>query len=383
MEILFLAHRAPFPPNRGDRIRSYNILKHLAERARVHLVAFTDDGAGLAPEHREMVEECVLVPRTKSQPLAALEALASGRPVSLTAFADRRIAVAVRDILERRPIDAIYVFSGQMAQYLPTSGPRAIMDFVDLDSAKFAAYADDARGPMRWMMRREAHLLAAYERTIAGKVAASLFVSAPEAALLPGSKAIENGIDTIRYDPDLASPVTTHHPLIVFTGQMDYRPNVDAVTWFARTVLPLLPDAHFAIVGRAPTPTVRALADEKVTVTGEVADVRGWLAAADVVVAPLQLARGVQNKVLEAMAMARPIVASPAAAEGIDYAGTIRVAGEASDYAGAIKQLLADPHGAAALGQAARRQVIARYGWDARLAPLDDLLGLGSPLAAT
>jgi glycosyltransferase involved in cell wall biosynthesis len=101
------------------------------------------------------------------------------------------------------------------------------------------------------------------------------------------------------------------------------------------------------------------------------------------VVAPLQLARGVQNKILEAMAMARPIVASPAAAEGIDYAGTIRVAGEASDYAGAIKQLLADPHGAAALGQAARRQVIARYGWDARLAPLDDLLGLGSPLAAT
>ncbi|ONF95234.1 TIGR03087 family PEP-CTERM/XrtA system glycosyltransferase [Sphingomonas jeddahensis] len=378
MEILFLAHRAPFPPDRGDRIRSYNILNYLAKRAGVHLVAFVDDDSEVTPEHRALVDECVLIRRTKSQARAAVEALAQGKPVSLTAFADRRIAATVKDILARRPIDAIYAFSGQMAQYLPAMGPRAIMDFVDLDSAKFEAYADDSRGPMRWMMRREARLLAAHEGTVANRVAASLFVSAPEAALLPGSRAVENGIDTIFYDPQMTTPEKTRHPLIVFTGQMDYRPNVDAVIWFAQAVLPLLPDAHFAIVGRAPTSAVRALASASVTVTGEVADVRGWLAAADVVVAPLQLARGVQNKVLEAMAMARPVVASAAAAEGIDHAGTIRIAIDAKGYASTIKQLFADPAGASALGAAARRQVIARYGWDARLAPLNVLLGLSA-----
>ena len=376
MEILFLAHRAPFPPDRGDRIRSYNILKHLSARARVHLVAFVDDDAAVTDEDRALLGECAFVPRTKSQVRAAAEALATRRPVSLTAFADRRVTAAVASIVKRHPIDAVYAFSGQMAQYVPAGVPVTIMDFVDLDSAKFDAYADDAIGPMRWMMKREARLLGAYERSVAGRVTAALFVSAAEAALLPGSMALENGIDTVRYDPQRSAPVDSAHPLIVFTGQMDYRPNVDAVTWFARSVLPLVPQAHFAIVGRAPTASVRALAGANVTVTGEVADVRGWLAAADVVVAPLQLARGVQNKVLEAMAMARPVVASAPAAEGIDHDGTIRIAGDARDYANAVTGLLNDPAGAAALGTAAREQVIRRYGWAARLAPLDDLLGL-------
>lgn len=167
--------------------------------------------------------------------------------------------------------------------------------------------------------------------------------------------------------------------MIVFTGQMDYRPNIDAVTWFARDILPLVRQhtpARFAIVGRAPTSAVQARASDHVTVTGEVDDVRGWLAAADVCVAPLKLARGIQNKVLEAMAMARPVVASTAAAEGIDHAGTIRVAETARDFADQVVALLEAPETAAELGTAARAQVIERYGWDARLAPLDALLDL-------
>ncbi|WP_298673069.1 TIGR03087 family PEP-CTERM/XrtA system glycosyltransferase [uncultured Sphingomonas sp.] len=378
-EILFLAHRVPFPPDRGDKIRSYHVLRHLAARARVHLVTFADDPRDLvpAPEYRALVDECVVVPRTKSRARAAIEALATAQPLSLTAFAHHRVAAAVRDILARRPIDAIYVFSGQMAQYLPVSGPRAIMDFVDLDSAKFAAYAGDARGLTRYMMRREARLLSAFEREVAGRVDARLFVSAAEAALLPGSIAIENGIDTAHYDPGARHvPVVGQGPLIVFTGQMDYRPNIDAVIWFAREMLPRIPGARFAIVGRAPTAEVRALAGERVIVTGEVADVRGWLAAASVVVAPLKLARGIQNKVLEAMAMARPVVASAAAAEGIDHDGTIRVAGDADGFVAAVNALLGDRDAAAALGKAARARVIARYDWAAALAPLDELIGI-------
>lgn len=381
-EVLFLAHRVPFPPDRGDKIRSFHILKHIASFARVHLVAFADDPRDLDPpaEFRALLGECVVVPRAKSRARAAVEALAMGEPLSLTAFADARFGAAVRDILARRPIDAVYAFSGQMAQYLPASGPRMVMDFVDLDSAKFAAYAEDARGPMRWLMRREARLLGAYERSVAAWVDASLFVSEAEAALLPGAQALENGIDTVRFDPAAVSPVAQRGPLIVFTGQMDYRPNIDAVTAFAHDALPAIrvrhPEARFAIVGRAPTPAVRSLAGKAVIVTGEVADVRPWLAAAAVVVAPLQLARGVQNKVLEAMAMARAVVASPAAAEGIDHGGTIVVAEDAAD---AVCDLLDAPLRAEALGMLARERVKARYGWDARLAGVEGLLS-PSPL---
>ncbi len=439
MSLLFLAHRIPFPPDRGDKIRSFHILHYLAKRARVHLVAFADHDADLDPPavFTDMLASCTIVPRGKSQVRAAIEALATGKPVSLTAFAHPAMHAAVDRIVPE--VSGIYCFSGQMAQYLPVDGPQVVMDFVDVDSAKFAGFAEDARGPMRRMMRREARLLGAFEREVAAQVSASLFVSDAEAAVFRDGGAtgrilaVENGIDSVTFDPAAQfarsssglAPCDSFYPgggrgpsgkarvterdpslstspnwapasaggidsggadsgtlakaLLVFTGQMDYRPNVDAVTWFAREILPLIRQhtpAHFAIVGRVPTSAVKALAGDDVTVTGEVDDVRGWLAAADVCVAPLKLARGIQNKVLEAMAMARPVVASTAAAEGIDHAGTIRVAETAQDFADRVIGLLAAPEAAAALGIAARERVIARYGWDARLAPLDTLFGL-------
>ena len=427
MSLLFLAHRVPFPPDRGDKIRSFHILEYLAKRTPVHLVAFADDAADFDPPSvfTDMLASCTILPRGKSQARAAVEALASGKPVSLTAFASRAMRAAVDRGLP--DVTGVYCFSGQMAQYLPVDSPPVVMDFVDVDSAKFSGFADDTKGPMRWMMRREARLLGAFERGIAARVSASLFVSEAEAALFRDGGAegrvlaVENGIDSAKFDPAAKFATFGHHPgegrgpigevavasgspslstsphwapvsavrdnaqqsapLIVFTGQMDYRPNIDAVTWFARDILPVLRQshpAHFAIVGRAPTAAVQALASEHVTVTGAVDDVRGWLAAATVCVAPLKLARGIQNKVLEAMAMARPVVASAAAAQGIDHAGTIRVVDTARGFADRIAALIDAPDVAAALGNAARAQVIRRYGWDARLAPLDALLGLAA-----
>ncbi|SEK61550.1 sugar transferase, PEP-CTERM/EpsH1 system associated [Sphingomonas palmae] len=381
MEILFLAHRVPFPPDRGDKIRSFHVLRHLARRARVHLVAFADDPRDLTPpaEFRDLLSECVVVERTKPRWRAGLEAIASGRPLSLAAFDDPRVHAPVTRIVRERSIDRVYAFSGQMAQYLPEGLP-AVMDFVDADSAKFEAFAGDAAGVARWMYRREARLLGAYERAVTARVEASLFVSAEEAALVPGARALENGIDISFFDPAASFvPVVGQGRLIVFTGQMDYKPNVDAVVGFAREVLPHVraqhPDVRFAIVGRAPVREVRALAGEGVIVTGEVPDVRGWLAAADVVVAPLGLARGIQNKVLEAMAMARAVVASPAAAEGIDHAGTIQVAA-GEGMAEAVNALLHDRATARSLGEVARARVQARYAWDACLAPLDAMMNL-------
>ena len=390
-DILLLAHRVPYPPDRGDKIRGFHILKYLSERKRVHLIAFADDTCDLKSKSglAKFTGNRSIIWRSKPRAVAAIEALLGRKPVSLTAFGNKPLREAVDNILSRHSIDTIYVFSSQMAQYLPSRPrQRVIMDFVDMDSAKFASYAKSSTGPMAWFMRREAKMLFSHERAVAHRASASLFVSTAEADLfraMSGAErvhVVENGIDTEFFDPMAHfKRIDSMNSLIVFTGQMDYRPNIEAVTWFVEAILPHIhvrhPEARFAIVGRNPTEAVKALANQPgVIVTGEVADVRGWIAASCVVVAPLKLARGVQNKVLEAMAMARPVVASRAAAEGIDHGGTIRVGGTVGEIAEEVIALLDDPAVAAAIGRDARAQVQARYSWDARLAPLDSILGI-------
>jgi polysaccharide biosynthesis protein PslH len=392
-DILFLAHRVPWPPDRGDKIRSHHILNKLKTMAPVHVGAFADDArdmecaeaerAGLASLHAEL--------RDKPQWFAGIEALAKGVPVSLTSFGSRTMQDYVDATLASGKISHIFVFSGQMAQYVPADfAGRIVMDFVDVDSAKFESYAGEGSGFMRWINAREGNKLAAFEAEMAQRADASLFVSDAEAALFrkrSGAKnvsAVGNGIDTVFYDP--AAKIKKLHPvfpdpLIVFTGQMDYRPNIEAVADFAHNALPQIRAAHtettFAIVGRNPTQAVVDLsALPGVMVTGGVDDVRTWLNGADVVVAPLRIARGIQNKVLEAMAMARPVVASTAAAEGIDAIDGqhFMVAKDVSDEARIVSDLLADTKKRLALGQAARHHVIAHYGWGAQLAALDVIL---------
>ncbi len=391
-DILFLAHRVPYPPDRGDKIRAFNILNYLSRKKRVHLIAFADDPADLKRKGAlaKITGNRQIVWRGKPQAVAGMQALLSHRPISLTAFDNAELHKAVESILARHAIDTIYVFSSQMAQYVPARvRQRVVMDFVDMDSAKFASYGKTTKGFSGWMLRREAKLLAQYEKSVAARVDASVFVSEDEAALFrerTGAErvhAVGNGIDTSIFDPAAHfKRIDTTGALIVFTGQMDYRPNIEAVTWFVETILPHVrlkhPNARFAIVGRKPTDAVMALAKQPgVSVTGEVSDVRPWLAAASVVVAPLKLARGVQNKVLEAMAMARPVVVSGAAATGIDHGGTIKVGDTVGEIADAVNQLLGDGELAAELGASARQRVIDHYSWDAKLAALDEILGLG------
>jgi sugar transferase (PEP-CTERM/EpsH1 system associated) len=391
-DILFLAHRVPFPPDRGDKIRAYNILRYLSRHKRVHLIAFADDPADLKRKGglAKITGNRQIVWRSKPQLVAGAQSLIGHRPLSLTAFDNDEVHRAVESMLARHSIGTIYVFSSQMAQYVPAR-PRqkVIMDFVDMDSAKFATYGKQSTGFTGWMMRREGRLLAQYEKAVAQRADASLFVSAAEAALFrerTGAErveVVENGIDTEAFDPGAQfKRMDTMGDLIVFTGQMDYRPNIEGVTWFVETILPHIrlrhPQARFAIVGRKPTEAVKALAKHPgVSVTGEVPDVRPWLHAAAVVVAPLKLARGIQNKVLEAMAMGRPIVASAAAATGIDHGGTIEVGETVGQIADAVNRLIADPAAAARLGASARQQVIDHYSWDAKLSALDPILGLG------
>jgi len=399
-EILFLVHRAPWPPDRGDRIRSWHMFEALAKLAPVHVAALADNAADAAIAREKMAPLCKTLAvevREVSRPVALAGAVLRGEPVSNRLFRNAALAEHVGALLALRTVTHIVAFSGQMAQYLPADfAGRVLMDFVDVDSAKFATYAEqDKRQPLNWVHAREARKLGAFEAQVARTVDASLFVSEAEAALFRRQSglgtdtvhAVENGIDTGRFDPALALDEAGEGegPLAVFTGQMDYRPNIDAVQWFVAEVLPIVRKAHpaarFAIVGRAPADEVRALAAlPGVSVTGEVPDVRPWLAAADAVVAPLLLARGVQNKLLEAMAMARPVVASAAAATGIDATPGehLLVANDPEAMAAAVVRLFDEPAAAAQMGRAARERMIARYGWDARLAPLAGLLGLAA-----
>lgn len=388
-DILFLAHRIPFPPDRGDKIRSWHILRHLAGLGRIHLACFADDEADAAhlPALRAALggalgEAHVEIRRT-GKAAAGVRALVEGKPVSLTLFDSAELRAFVARLLKTGRIGTIFAFSGQMAQFVPDPCPaRFVMDFVDMDSAKFASYAEEESGPMRWVHRREAEKLFAFERATAARADTSLFVSEAEAALfrartgLPGIAALSNGIDLEAFDPradftPLDAAEAGQGPLLLFTGQMDYPPNVDAVRWFAQQVLPHVP-GRFVIAGRNPTAEVRALAGPRVHVTGAVPDMRAWLAAADLVVAPLRIARGIQNKVLEAMAMARPVVASPEAFEGIEAepGRDLIVTDSAEAMASAVNDLLAAPAAAARLGKSARKLVERSYSWDSRLAPL-------------
>jgi sugar transferase (PEP-CTERM/EpsH1 system associated) len=394
--VLFLAHRAPFPPDRGDRIRAHHLLKALARLGPVHVGCFAEgqNRAAEAALAQVAASHCI-APRTKPLPLAGVEAVLTGKPVSLTAFHSRRLESWVRETIARHDITAIIVFSGQMGQYVPDDFTgRLVIDLCDVDSAKFASYAQN--GERVWLNAREARLLSREEERLGARADATILISEAEAALYRSRlknaarvnvQVIGNGIDAAFFDPDTVRP----HPVVaslpgphfVFTGQMDYRPNEQAALWVIEALMPKLraryPQALFHVVGR--NPTGRLMAQHGlpgVQVWGEVPDVRPFLAAADAVLAPLLIARGVQNKVLEAMAMARPIVLTPDAATGIaaEHGRHWLVSlPDPGATATAIEGLLADRVAALAMGAAARRFVCDHHAWEAMLAPLAALIG--------
>lgn len=396
-DILFLAHRVPFPPDRGDRIRSHHLLKALARLAPVHVGCFAEGPGEGAAALADLAASSCIAPRTKPLPLAGAEAVLAGKPVSLTAFHSRQLERWVRGTIARHDISAIVVFSGQMGQYVPADFQgRVVIDLCDVDSAKFASYAQG--GERVWLNAREARLLASEEERLGQRADATILISEAEAALYRSRlnapakvnvQVIGNGIDAAFFDPATVTP----HPLLssrpgphfVFTGQMDYRPNEQAALWVIEALLPKLrarfPEALFHVVGRHPTGKLMAHHGlPGVQVWGEVADVRPFLAAADAMLAPLLIGRGVQNKVLEAMAMARPLVLSPDAATGIAATdGTHWLVSPPDPVAMAerIAGLLAEPDAAAIIGAAARRFVLDHHGWEAVMAPLAGLLGKG------
>src|SRR5262245_8888900 len=401
--LLYLTHRLPFPPDKGDKVRSYHVLRYLAARYRVYLGTFVDDVSDWdhVPHVEALCEEtCVrrlvpLVARARS-----LSGLLTGDALTLTYYRDRELRAWVARVVAREQITRCLVFSSAMSQHVErTTGLRTILDLVDVDSAKWTEYAQRRSWPTSWIYRREGETLLAFERQAARRAEVVTFVTGAEADLFrhlaPEAadriEVVSNGVDAEFFSPAhaLASPYATGEQPVVFTGAMDYWPNVDAVTWFAQAIFPGIvaacPAARFYIVGTRPTPEVRALAsDPAVRVTGRVPDTRPYLAHARVAVAPLRIARGVQNKVLEAMAMARPVVLSASCAKGIDArpGDDIEVAENAAEFTHKVVELLASAR-AELLGHAARRRVLQRYNWHANLARLDVFLGAADARAAS
>ena len=401
--LLYLVHRIPYPPNKGDKVRSYHILKHLAARHRVFLGTFADDPDDLqhVARLRELCAELRVIelsPRLAR--LRSVSGFAANEPLSVAYYRNAELARWVDTTLANEAIDACIVFSSAMAQYVAgADAPRTVLiDFVDVDSAKWAQYANSRWWPLSWVYRREGSRLLAFERAAADRATRAFFVTDAEADLFrrlaPGCvgriETIGNGVDTEQYAPSqaLPSPFAAGSLPVVFTGAMDYWPNVDGVRWFAEEVLPrvldALPNAHFTIVGMRPTAAVKALASAHVTVTGTVPDVRPYLQHAAVVVAPLRVARGIQNKILEAMAMARPVVATDACGAGIDAVNGRHfvTAHDAATMADAVVSLLRDGEAARMMGNAARARIVARYTWAAQLRLLEEALAPATLSAA-
>ncbi|MFA9460956.1 TIGR03087 family PEP-CTERM/XrtA system glycosyltransferase [Thiohalorhabdus methylotrophus] len=385
--LLFLAHRIPYPPNKGDKIRSFHLLEYLSRHYEVHLGAFVDDVADwrYADEVGRYCTRIKLVPLDRGLArVRSLRGLVSGDPLSLPFYQDRRMEAWVRSTLRRVRPGRVVVFSSSMAQYVPRElapGARRVLDMVDVDSAKWTQYGRMQSGPMRWVFRREGQRLREQERKAAADFDTTVLVTRPELQLFaeaaPESRqrlaCVGNGVDVEYFapSPQFRSPYPKDRPVLAFTGAMDYWANVDAVTWFASEVWPLLreqiPEALFYIVGARPTEPVRSLDNQPgIHVTGSVPDIRPYLAHAHGAVAPLRVARGIQNKVLEAMAMARPVVATGAALDGLEALEGYPLQGEEPEsLARAAAAVLSGD--CPVSGADLRAWVQAHYTWEAHL----------------
>lgn len=394
--VLFLSHRPPYPPNKGDKIRAHHIFLHLAKRHDVWLGALADDAGDLA-HARWFDDRCAGVCLKVRRPLETARRIAgaglSGSAMSVAAFANAELNQWCGSILNAVQPDLVYVFSSAMAQYVVDRLPKhaaLITDFVDVDSEKFRQYAAQRGGARGFVYSVEAARLGKFDCRVARASGACLFVSRTEhdlfSALCPAAverlRIVPNGVDSAYFDPALnPSAGSPAEPILAFMGTMDYFPNIDAVRWFAASILPRVqsevPNVRMCIVGARPTQEVKALAlDPAIVVTGAVSDIRPYYAQAAVVIAPLRIARGIQNKVLEAMAMARPMVTTSAALDGIAAEnGKHLLVGETeAEFARAVIQVL-QGRSPTDMGRDARKCVLANHEWSAHMKQLDAVIG--------
>lgn len=389
--VLFLVHRLPYPPNKGDKIHSFHVLQHLSSRHDVLLGTFVDHPSD-EPHVQQVRELCLEVHVSRVERSRAILARSAfgwlaGEPLTQRFYRNEDMARWVRGVRRAQRADVVLVYSSTMVQYAQGFDVPTLMDFGDIDSAKWAEIGRNRAWPVSALYAHEARLLARVERRAAMRATASFFATEVEAeqfrqAVPEAADRVEvlgNGVDAAYFEPaaDRPSPFAPDECALVFTGAMNYWPNVDAVLWFAREVLPQVrsrwPRARLHVVGRHPEAAVRALESAAVHVTGEVADVRPYLQHAALCVAPLRIQRGLPNKVLEGMAMQRAVVTSRESARSVRATAGVDLvcANTVAEYVQAIVELLGDRPRVARLGEAGRAFVLREHTWDRALSVLD------------
>ncbi len=399
MDLLFLSQRVPFPPNKGEKIRTFHQIDYLSKQHEI--AVFTPAASPKEVKYFQQLARkyCSLggstAPTSKTK---LLKGLIQNKPLSVANFYSVTLQRQFDERLAQGDIDAIVCTASSMAEYIFRSKslrnltikgeqPKLVMDFMDLDSDKWAQYQKLKPFPLSLIYQRERYLLQKYERRIYDAFDASLFISKDEIALFARElnnadklHCIANGIDTNLYTPGETAQ-TDAPPILLFTGVMDYLPNEDAVIWFAEAMLPAIrrsiPNVQFVIAGMNPSKAVLRLAEHPgVVVTGFVEDIMPYYHDATVFVAPFRLARGVQNKVLQAFACGLPTLMTPMGNEGIDANnGTeCMLASNPKEFIDGALTLLNDPALRLQIGTNARQKAINDFSWSAQLSKLEALL---------
>ena len=378
MKLLYLTHRCPYPPNKGERIRCFNILKHLAKHYEIHLACPV-----FSRDEIEQVENCKAYAKsvitTYINPYAAkarcLFSLFSKKPFTVSYFYSKKF----KEIIQRQDFDIVLVDCSSMAQYAIDIEIPKIVDFVDIDSDKWKLYSRYSSLPKSIIYHMEYRRIQLFENNINKQFNFCLVVSEDEKKLLQDGEnvvIIPNGIDVGFFVPRAPQNDNT----LIFTGAMNYFPNIDGVSYFHKDIWPLvkehIQDVRFIVAGMSPPPKIRALASEDTIITGFVSDVRDYLAQATVCIVPLRIAKGIQNKILEAMAMGIPVVATTAANAGIEARDKhqILVADSPEDFARSVLMLLKDPQLRKTIADNARQFVQENFSWDKNLSKLNELI---------
>lgn len=388
--ILYITHRVPYPPNRGDRIRTWNILKFLSQRADIDLICLADEE--VTAEQRSKLEQrtsrLAIVPHTGIRRyIRGAMSLMHGDTVTEGLFYSRVLASVVKQWAKKTRYSSAMVSSSGLARYVQApilnDVDRVWVDLIDVDSQKWLDYSESSKWPMSAVYATEGRRLRQLECNLATSSERLLVVSEAEQRLFldfcsdAPVQAVGNGVDTDFFTPSACSPAPQ---TCVFVGVLDYLPNKDAVTWFSANVWPKVrqkyPEATFRIVGRNPPPEVEQLGElDGIEMIGPVPDVRPWLAESACVVVPLRIARGIQNKVLEAMAAGRPVICSTPPLKGLAVESGLQLlnADTVDEWVNQISSVFDDPIRADELGMAASAWVQLNHQWENCLVPLIDL----------
>ena len=398
LNILILSQRVPFPPNKGEKIRTYHQLKQLSELGhQIHLFSPYEDKAELAyfQTLNESLCSTVEAAPLKYKALRLLKGMAKNQSLSIANFYDKNLQQHVDEFLSANTVDVILCTASSMAEYIFKSSvlkainkkPLLIMDFMDVDSDKWGQYKQNSPFPISMIYAREQHLLSKYEKRIVEQFDACYLIAQAEVTLFNQQviqndkvQVMGNGLDTTAFYP-AKDKKANPYPMFLFTGVMDYKPNVDAVVWFAEKcwgdIIKQHPRARFIIAGMNPNKDIMKLVElTGVEVTGFVDEILPYYHQADMFVAPFRLARGVQNKVLQAFSCALPVISTPMGAEGIicQPDRDILLASSPEQFIQQANKLIDQPALAQSIGESAEKLITKYYSWQSQLQPLVNLL---------